>query len=94
MYWYFFSFLWPNNIPCVDGPHLFIHSPADGHLGIVSSLLSSLASLTSSRQGVIYATSRMTFFLSWPLCTAGGVLAPQPGVEPLPPAMKAQSPKH
>ena len=39
------------------------------------------------------------FFLSfscffWPRCVACGILVPRPGIEPLPPALGAQSPNH
>ena len=35
------------------------------------------------------------FFLTfWPSCSAWGVLAPQPGIKPMPPAVEAQSPNH
>ena len=33
-------------------------------------------------------------FFSTMLCVACGVLAPQPGVEPMPPALEVQSPNH
>ena len=33
-------------------------------------------------------------FLFWPYHTACGILVPQPGIEPAPPAVEAQSPNH
>ena len=34
------------------------------------------------------------FFFFWPLCEACGILVPQPGIEPAPPAVAAQSLNH
>ena len=36
----------------------------------------------------------LLFFLFWPCYTAYGILVPQPGIEPIPLAMKARSPNH
>ena len=33
-------------------------------------------------------------FLFWPRCKACGILVPQPGIEPVPPAMEAPRPNH
>ena len=33
-------------------------------------------------------------FIFWPYRKADGVSVPQPGMEPVPPAMEAQSPNH
>ena len=33
-------------------------------------------------------------FFFWPHCTAGGILVPRPGIEPVPPAVEAWSPNH
>ena len=33
----------------------------------------------------------MTFFFFWPRFVACGILVPRPGIEPAPPALKAQS---
>ena len=34
------------------------------------------------------------FFSFWPRCSACGILVPQPGIEPVPPAVEAQSLNH
>jgi hypothetical protein len=46
------SFLWLNNIHCVDIPHLFIHSAIGGHLGCFHSwaVVNSAALNTACRQ--------------------------------------------
>ena len=35
-----------------------------------------------------------TFFCFWPCHAACGILVPQPGIEPMPPAVEVQSPNH
>ena len=35
-----------------------------------------------------------TFFFFWLSCVACGLIAPQPEIEPVPPALEAQSPNH
>ena len=34
------------------------------------------------------------FFFSWPRCVACGILVPQPGIKPVPPAVEVQSLNH
>ena len=34
------------------------------------------------------------FFFLWPCHVEGGILAPRPGIEPVPPAVEAWSPNH
>ena len=43
---------------------------------------------------VLLSPSRNSFFFSWLCRAACGILVPQPGIEPMPPAAEAQSPNH
>ena len=51
------------------------------------------ASLTSTHWRLEY-TTQIIFFSSWPCRAACGILVPGPGIEPVPSAVKTQSPNH
>ena len=98
IYQYFVPFYGQIIFHCVDGPHLFSHSPVDGHLGNSLSLLNSLASLIldffTSMCNLYHVQAYFLFSFFWPPWAACGIWVPWPGMSPMPPAMEAWSPNH
>ena len=69
----------PDLPPCDILPTQSLHSWLTGPLGLLK---------------VVLLLLLLFIFYFWPCHVACGILVPQPGIEPVPPAMEARSPNH
>ena len=49
---------------------------------------------TPIRMAIIFFNARFLLFFFWSCHVACEILVPQPGIKPVPPAVKARSPNH